>query len=90
MRAVCDQRLRVFESGDSGSSWTARDDGLPQEHVYVSVLRDAMATDGLDPCGVYIGTSTGHLFASPDGRHWSAIASHLPKILSVTTTVDSG
>ena len=89
MRAVCDQRLRVFETDDGGGSWTARKDGLPQEHVYVSVLREAMATDGLDPCGVYFGTSTGHLFGSPDGRQWTAIASYLPKVLSVTASVDS-
>ena len=88
MRAVCGHRLRVFETNDGGASWIARDDGLPQEHVYVSVLREAMATDGLDPCGVYFGTSTGHLFGSPDGRRWSAIASYLPKILSVTAVVD--
>ncbi len=88
MRAVCDQRLRVFETHDSGGSWTARDHGLPQEHAYVSVLREAMATDGLDPCGVYFGTSTGHLFGSRDGRRWSALATYLPKILSVTAAVD--
>ena len=87
MRAVCDQRLRVFETIDGGGSWTAWDDGLPQEHAYVSVLREAMATDGLDPCGVYFGTSTGHLFGSPDGRRWTAIASYLPKILSVTAAI---
>jgi photosystem II stability/assembly factor-like uncharacterized protein len=87
MRAVCDRRLCVFETTDGGGSWTARDDGLPQEHAYVSVLREAMATDGLDPCGVYFGTSTGHLFGSPDGRRWTAIASYLPKILSVTAAI---
>lgn len=87
MRAVCGRRLRVFETADAGKSWTALEEGLPQDHVYVTVLRDAMATDGLDPCGIYFGTSTGHLFGSGDGRRFSSIASYLPKILSVTAAV---
>lgn len=84
MRSVCDGRLRVFETDDAGASWTARTSGLPQEHAYVSVLREAMATDGLAPCGVYLGTSTGHLFASRDGAEWRLVVAYLPKILSVS------
>lgn len=84
MRCVCDGRLRVYETVDAGAGWTPRTEGLPQEHAYVSVLREAMATDGRSPCGVYFGTSTGHLFASPDGRRWSLVAGFLPTILSVT------
>ena len=87
MRSVCDARLRVYGTEDAGGSWTARSTGLPQEHAYVSILREAMDTDGLDPCGVYFGTSTGHLYASRDGREWTAIAAHLPKILSVSASV---
>lgn len=84
MRSVCDAKLRVFETRDAGRSWTPRTAGLPQSHAYVSVLREAMDTDGLSPCGVYFGTSTGHLFASPDGRTWTEVAGYLPRILSVS------
>ncbi len=84
MRAVCDARLRVYETGDGGRSWTARTSGLPQDHAYVTVLREAMDTDGLDPCGVYFGTATGHLYASRDGSDWRPVVSHLPKVLSVS------
>ncbi len=85
MRATVDGRLRVFRTTDAGASWTALTDGLPQEHAYVSVLRDAMDHDTLDPLGLYFGTSTGHLFASRDGgEHWHAVAAFLPKILCVT------
>lgn len=87
MRCVCDARLRVYETADAGRSWTPRTEGLPQEHAYVSVLREALCTDGLEPCGVYLGTSTGHLFASPDGRRWRRVAGYLPTILSVTALV---
>ncbi|MDH3297183.1 MAG: hypothetical protein OEM23_03500 [Gemmatimonadota bacterium] len=83
LRSVCDQRLRVFETRDGGSSWMERTDGLPQAQAWVTVLREALATDGADPCGVYFGTATGHLFASRDGKTWTVLAHHLPKILSV-------
>jgi hypothetical protein len=86
MRSVCDARLRVFETSDAGARWTAREEGLPQRHAYASVLREAMCTDGRDPCGVHFGTSTGQLFTSPDGRRWTEAARYLPKILSVTAS----
>jgi photosystem II stability/assembly factor-like uncharacterized protein len=85
MRATCDGRLRVYRTGDAGASWSALTRGLPQEHAYVSVLRDAMDQDRHDPVGLYFGTSTGQLFASPDaGESWSVVAGYLPKILCVT------
>jgi photosystem II stability/assembly factor-like uncharacterized protein len=85
MRATCDGRLRVYRTGDAGATWSALTRGLPQEHAYVSVLRDAMDQDTADPVGVYFGTSTGQLFASPDaGESWSVVAGYLPKILCVT------
>lgn len=90
MRSVCEGKLRVFETTDAGGSWAPRTGGLPQAHAYLSVLREAMATDGLDPCGVYLGTSTGHVFASPDGRSWSGVASFLPRVLSVTAAALPG
>lgn len=83
MRCVCEGRLRVYETSDAGASWTPRTEGLPQEHAYVSVLREALAADGRAPCGLYFGTSTGHLFGSPDGRRWTLISGFLPTILSV-------
>lgn len=86
LRSVCERRLRVFETRDAGQSWTARTEGLPQEHAYVSILREAMDTDGLAPCGVYFGTTSGHLFGSRDGRAWRPLASYLPKILSVSAS----
>jgi len=80
-----DARLRVFRSLDGGRSWSPASEGLPQQHVYVTVLREAMDTDPFAPCGVYFGTSTGHLFASRDGGDsWKLIAAFLPRIQSVT------
>lgn len=85
MRTAVEGKLRVYRSTDAGGSWQAMKRGLPQEHAYVSVLRDAMDTDDADPVGIYFGTSTGHVFASRDrGESWRAIAEFLPKVLSVT------
>ena len=84
LRITVDARLRVYRSRDGGGTWASVSDGLPQEHAYVTVLRDAMDTDDRQPCGVYLGTSTGHLFASRDGgARWQLVAAFLPRILSV-------
>jgi len=84
LRAPVDGKLCVYRSRDAGRSWVSASDGLPAEHVYVTVLREAMDTDTHEPCGVYFGTSGGQLFASPDaGDSWREIASYLPRILSV-------
>ncbi|HEX7051287.1 MAG TPA: hypothetical protein VF188_13860 [Longimicrobiales bacterium] len=88
MRTTVGGRLRVYRSTDAGASWQPLTCGLPQSHAYVSVLREALATDTLDPCGVYVGTSGGHLFASRDrGESWELIAGFLPRILSITAAV---
>lgn len=85
MRTTVGGMLRVFRTTDAGATWQPLTDGLPQCDAYVSILREAMATDPSDPCGVYFGTSSGHLFASRDrGETWRLIAAYLPRILSVT------
>jgi photosystem II stability/assembly factor-like uncharacterized protein len=79
-----DGKLRVFRSKSGGHEWEPLTKGLPQEHCYVNILRDAMAVDQLDDCGIYFGTSGGQVYCSPDGGDtWQAIASHLPGVLSV-------
>jgi photosystem II stability/assembly factor-like uncharacterized protein len=77
-------KLRVYRSRTGGNEWEALTNGLPQSNCYVNVLREAMAVDSLDPCGVYFGTSGGQVYGSPDaGDHWSAIVRDLPPVLSV-------
>lgn len=88
MRTTVDGKLRVYRSRDAGHEWEPLTNGLPQEHVYVTVLREAIDTDERQPCGIYFGTSGGHLFASRDGGlHWELIANFLPRILSVKAAV---
>ena len=77
-------KLRVFRSRTGGGEWEPLTKGLPQEHCYVNVLRDAMAVDSLDECGVYFGTTGGQVWCSPDGGDsWLSIADHLPAVCSV-------
>ena len=81
---VPDGKLRVYRSRTGGNEWEALTNGLPQKDCYVNVLRDAMAVDGLDPCGVYFGTSGGQVYASADaGDSWTSIVRDLPAVLSV-------
>ena len=77
-------KLRVYRSRTGGNEWEALTNGLPQRDCYVNVLRDAMAVDALDPCGIYFGTTGGQVYASADaGNHWAAIVRDLPAVLSV-------
>jgi photosystem II stability/assembly factor-like uncharacterized protein len=79
-----DGKLRVYRSKTGGNEWEALTKGLPQSNCYVNILRDAMAVDTLDKCGVYFGTTGGQVYASADaGDSWTPIVQHLPAVLSV-------
>ena len=79
-----DGKLRVYRSRSGGNEWEALTKGLPQSDCYVNVLRDAMAVDSLDQCGVYFGTTGGQVYASADaGNSWTPIVRDLPAVVSV-------
>jgi photosystem II stability/assembly factor-like uncharacterized protein len=79
-----DGRLCVYRSRTGGDEWEPLTSGLPQRDCYVNVLRDAMAVDALDECGIYFGTTGGQVYVSPDsGENWTAIVHDLPPVLSV-------
>ncbi len=79
-----DGKLRVYRSRTGGNEWEALTKGLPQRDCYVNVLRDAMAVDSLDSCGVYFGTTGGQVYASTDaGDSWAPIVRDLPSVVSV-------
>ncbi len=81
---VQDGKLRVYRSRTGGNEWQALTKGLPQKDCYVNVLRDAMAVDSLDECGIYFGTTGGQVYASADaGDSWNPIVRDLPAVLSV-------
>jgi len=77
-------KLQVFRSRSGGNEWEALTKGLPQNDCYVNVLRDAMAVDSLDRCGIYFGTTGGQVYCSADsGDSWSPIVENLPAVFSV-------
>ncbi|MCW8131599.1 MAG: exo-alpha-sialidase [Planctomycetota bacterium] len=80
--------MKVYRWNAKKKTWTALERGLPGDGACVSVLREGMANDTLDPCGVYVGTGSGTVFQSADaGRSWKAAAMHLPPVLSVSAAV---
>jgi photosystem II stability/assembly factor-like uncharacterized protein len=79
-----DGKLRVYRSRTGGNEWEPLEKGLPEKDCYVNVLRDAMAVDTLDECGIYFGTTGGQVYASSDsGDSWTPIVRDLPAVLSV-------
>ena len=83
-----DGKLRVYRSRSGGNEWEPLTRGLPQNDCYVNVLRDSMAVDSLEPCGIYFGTTGGQVYASADaGDNWAPIVRDLPAVLSVEVQV---
>ncbi|MGH3733013.1 MAG: WD40/YVTN/BNR-like repeat-containing protein [Acidimicrobiales bacterium] len=81
---VLDGKLRVYRSRSGGGEWEPLTNGLPQGNCYVNVLRDAMAVDTLDKCGIYFGTTGGQVYVSANaGDSWAPIVHDLPRVLSV-------
>lgn len=84
LRYVTDAKFRVFRSRNAGLDWEPLTKGLPQENAYLHVLREGMATDTQDPCGIYLGTTSGRIYYSrDDGDSWEVLVDDLPPINSV-------
>lgn len=83
-----DARCAVYRSEDSGETWSAHTDGLPQDPFWAAVMRDAMCADDADPAGIYFGTRNGEVYCSADeGDHWELVAHNLPDVLCVRAAV---
>jgi hypothetical protein len=83
-RYVTDAKFRVYRSRNGGEDWEALTNGLPQKDAYLHILREGMATDSLDPGGIYVGTTTGQIFYSrDDGDTWELLIDYLPPINSL-------
>jgi len=83
-RTSPDGRPAAYVTRDAGRSWQRKDTGLPREHAWLTVLRQAMTVDAHDPVGVYFGTTTGQVWATAnEGESWTCIAANLPHVFSV-------
>lgn len=82
-------QCRIYRSRNGGDSWEPTGRGLPEQQYQANVLRGAMAVDALDPAGIYVGSTSGDLFASGDGGDsWQPLPCRLPRILSVKAYVE--
>ena len=87
-RYVSHAKMRVFRSRNAGEDWEPLTNGLPQQNAYLHVMREGMATDTLDPCGIYIGTSAGQIFYSRNnGDTWELMIDYLPPINSIEVAI---
>lgn len=83
--------MAVHRTTDGGKRWERLSKGLPQKDAWFTVLRDGMRTDWNDPAGVYVGTTTGQLYASRnEGDSWQLLAEYLPQVQSVEAGVVGG
>ena len=74
----------IYKTTDGGPKWARHDKGLPRANAYYTVLRHAMKADDGDPVGLYLGTTSGEVWASRDeGASFACLAAHLPRILSI-------
>lgn len=75
----------VYCSSDAGNSWKRLDRGLPRENAWLTTKRQAFSSDGLDPVGLYFGTTGGEVWMSAnEGKNWSLLAARLPEIYSIS------
>ena len=87
-RCTPEAKLRVYRTRNAGESWVGLTQGLPQEGAYETILRDGLATDSLDPAGVYFGTRSGHVYgSSDDGDSWTLLQNGLPPVVCVKAAV---
>jgi hypothetical protein len=84
-RVTPDGRVRVYETRDAGASWAPRGEGLPQEHAYLTILREAFDWTGEgEQLELYFGATSGDVFGSGNaGASWANVATRLPPVLSV-------
>jgi len=85
---VCPGQFTVCRTRDGGKTWERLTKGLPGPDDYQSAYREGLDTDGLEPEGVYVGTSNGQVYFGADGGdHWQRLPGTLPPVLSVTCAV---
>jgi photosystem II stability/assembly factor-like uncharacterized protein len=87
-RCTPEGKLRVYRTRNAGESWEPMTSGLPQKNALETILRDSMATDMLDPAGIYFGTRSGKVYGSSnEGKSWDVVIEGLPPVVCVRAVV---
>jgi hypothetical protein len=74
----------AYVTRNAGKTWTRQDKGFPRAKAWWTVKRQAMSGDAHNPTGLYLGTTSGEVWASRnEGTTWTCIARHLPEIYSI-------
>ena len=85
-RTSPDGRPAAYVTRNGGTKWQRLDKGLPKKEAWWTVKRQAMCGDARYPVGLYLGTTSGEIWASRnEGASWACIARHLPEIYAVET-----
>ncbi len=83
-RTSPDGRPAAYVTRNGGRTWKRLDSGFPEKQAWWTVKRQAMAADGCDPVGLYLGTTSGELWTSRnEGERWTCLARHLPEVYAV-------
>jgi len=83
-RTSPDGKPAAYRSENGGRTWRRQSAGFPRQQAWWTVKRQAMSADGHDPVGLYLGTTSGEVWASRNGgERWSCVARHLPEIYAV-------
>ncbi len=83
-RLILGEQFQVYRWSEEDARWSTLvpRGRFPGGH---GLHREGMAIDARDPAGIYVGTTTGQLFVSPDtGRNWSVVPYQFPGIHSVS------
>jgi photosystem II stability/assembly factor-like uncharacterized protein len=82
--------FQVHEWNDKTRAWRKLL-GAKDFPGHFGVQREGIATDNRDPAGIYVGTTTGQLFVSPDeGKSWRLVPFQFPGIHSVSVANADG
>lgn len=76
-------RPAAWITRDDGRTWQRQANGFP-DRGWFTIKRQGMAVDTANPIGLYLGTTSGEVWATTDeGASWRQIAAHLPEIYAL-------
>lgn len=89
-RTSPDGKPAAYRTTDRGQTWHRQDEGFPKQFAYFSVKRLAMVSDTDSTPGLYLGNTSGEVWASfNEGERWEKLVDSLPEIYSLDAVTTS-